>query len=144
MNPLPLNPNGRLSRGSMSSETACRKRHVAPQLGWTLCRHHPMSQPPNWTNRCELMFAPQQSVGDWSWSVLLIFLAPHACAIMPSRSHPIQRRDVSFCLLRSSQSETGLEASCWFSSLRVLGAIWLLTKKFLGFGYYFFCRFVQL
>ena len=50
-----------------------------------------------------------------TWSVLLIFLAPHACAIMPSRSHPMRRRDVSLCLLRSSQSETGLEASCWFS-----------------------------
>ena len=58
--------------------TACRKRHVAPQLGWTLYRHHPRSQPPNATKRFELLFAPQQSVGDWSWSVLLIFLAPRA------------------------------------------------------------------
>ena len=75
----------------------------------------------NWTNRCELMFVPQQSVGNWFWSVLLIFLAPHVCASMPSRSHPIQRRDVSFGLFRSTQSETELEASCWFASLRVLG-----------------------
>ena len=28
----------------------------------------------NATKRCKLMFAAQQSVGDWSWSVLLIFL----------------------------------------------------------------------
>ena len=61
-----------------TGNTACRKRHVAPQFGWTLYRHHPRSQPPNATKRFELLFAPQQSVGDWSWSVLLIFLAPRA------------------------------------------------------------------
>ena len=104
MNPLPLNPNGRLSRGCMSSETTCRKRRVAPKLGWTLYRNHSKSQPPNATKRCELMFAPQQSVGDWSWSVLLIFLAPHACAIIRSRSHPMRRRDVSLYVCSAAVS----------------------------------------
>ena len=47
-------------------------------LSSTCLCNHAKSQPPNATKRCELMFAPQQSVGDWSWSVLPIFLAPRA------------------------------------------------------------------
>ena len=53
-------------------------KRPADFLSSTCLCNHAKSQPPNATKRCELMFAPQQSVGDWSWSVLLIFLAPRA------------------------------------------------------------------
>ena len=98
---------------SISSEIACRKRHVVMN---TL-------QPPNRTNRCKLLFAPQQSVGDWSWTFVLIFLVPDICAIMQSRSNPIQRRDM------------GLEASCWFSSLCYFGRIYT-SRMSIPIGYY--------
>ena len=41
-------------------------KRPADFLSSTCLCNHAKSQPPNATKRCELMFAPQQSVGDWS------------------------------------------------------------------------------
>ena len=60
-------------------------KRLADFPGSACLRKHAKSQPPDPTKRCELLLVPQHSVGNGTWSVLLICLAPRAWGNLAAR-----------------------------------------------------------